>query len=237
MRSSILIALSAAFLFLLTTQASAIPSIDMLYLSGSTAASPEAGCGGDPGCVSANEGDVLTFAIVTTVESKGLVAYSFDLRWDVGLENEFDLAGYRQRGTIFFASPNPTPPPDTLLLGDYSPAAVLAPVESTGSTAGIIGKWEATSVAPSPPFVASVSFRVGVVQFEVNSPGQGGSPDMELGFYDPITNAYGVEPAGTFITPNFGTGRVIVPEPGTTMMIAASLSTLALLALRSRRDD
>ena len=247
MRSTILIALSAAFAFLVAAEAGATTSIDLIYLGGSSVAD-QSSCSGDEGCVQAASGDKVRFAVTMDVDVEGMSAYGFDVVWDADCHpgvpdpvtrlfcnpsgnNTLNFSSFRAREDILFTAPNPTPPPDTLLLGNYNTLNNFATQESDATRVGFIVAWEAFSATSTGPFIASTSFRLGVVSVDVVL--RGGESAVQPIFFRSDGGALGNENF-EFITPNWGDGTVRVPEPGMTVLILTSLSALALLALRPR---
>jgi hypothetical protein len=253
MRSAILIALSASFAFLVATNASATSSINLIYLDGSSVGDQSA-CAGDPGCVQAAEGDTVRFAVTVDVDSTGMSGYAFDIVWDAecilgqrdftvipqipgcnpAQTDTLNFSKFKTRANLKFTAPNPTPPPDTLLLGNYNLLDNFATQESDTTQVGYVTSWDGTSISITGPFIASTSFRLGIVALDVGNIMDGESVVQPV-FFRPDGPAFGDSSFNSF-TPNFGDGTVRVPEPGPTMLIVTSLSALGLLALRSRRD-
>ena len=74
-----------------------------------------------------------------TVGPDGLGAFGLDLRWDADGEDELDIVSATQRGSLVFRTPNPSPPPDTLALADYTvSSANFGAVDSTPGNAGYL---------------------------------------------------------------------------------------------------
>lgn len=215
-------------------QAQAVPSLDLVYLgdgTGNTCIDELEATTGHPGlgsgdCVKATSGETIRFAIAVTVDAGGLTVYRFDLVWDTDGENELDLASHRQRSNLILLG-TPSPPP---LHVAFTIAPLLEVQESTAGTEGHIYGYNATIAPISPPFPASVSFRVAVVSFDVtgglnNSAGS----DIELGFFGSNSPVFG---DGTLesVIPNFGSFVVdqnIVPEPGTMVLLSLGVAALA----------
>ena len=249
MRSAFLIALSATFALLVAAQAGATTSVDLIYLDGSSVVD-QSSCSGDEGCVQAVPGDTVRFAVTMDVDTAGLAAYGFDIVWDADCHpgvgdpetgvfcdptgmNTLNFSNFKARSSLVFATPNPTPPPDTLALGNYNILDNFSTQESDATQVGFIDAWDATSVKITGPFIASTSFRLGIVAVEVVL--TDGESAVQPIFFRSDGAAMG-NSMFQFITPNWGDGTVRVPEPGMTMLILTGLSALGLLALRSRRD-
>jgi hypothetical protein len=219
-------------------QAAAVSSMSLVYLGGSTV-DPTCPVNAEP-CVHAREGDVIRFAVVLAIDSDGLSAFGLDLRWDPDGEDELDLVAARQRGSLIFLTPNPSPPPDTLVLGDYTVSSDnFRATESGPGQAGYLVGFDALSASYNGPFIADTSFRIGTLAFQVTDSGNAyGGPDIETGFFRTDGGALMGNAAFDLITPNFGSFSVDrlshIPEPRASLLIALGLAALAHTARASR---
>jgi hypothetical protein len=246
--TSIALAASLALVLGVAGQASALSSVDLVFLGGATGDAPctngtDATPGPGPGagtgdCVHTNSSDTIRFAIVVSIDSLGLSTYSFDLRWDLDGQDELDLVSVTRRNTIVFPTPNPTPPPDTLALADYTVFGQLDVADSTPGVSGRADAWAAYSASPTGPYIANTSFRVGTIAFHVNGnvnndPGA----DIVLGFFQTDGPVFQESTFFNFITPNFGTFAVdSMPEPGTSLLMGMGVLGLILAGRASRKS-
>lgn len=224
----------AAALLCVATRADAVSSVELVYLGGATGtdactngtdATP-----GNPGlgsgnCVTARAGDALRFAIAVDVDSLGMSAYSFGLRWDADLENELDLVSARSRATLEGVPAIPF----TYLYLFHSGSEQ----ESSAIQEGHVHEYTAVPVEVTGPYLPNTSFRVGVIAFQVNgNVNRSAGPDIELGFF----------PEGVFgdmnlnnVTPNFGSFSIdaqTIPEPQSLVLACTGLAALALVRRR-----
>lgn len=239
MRTLKAIALTASLAMVLGVagQASATPSLDLVYLGGATGGEPCTNGIAGVDCLHTNESDIITFKLVLTVDTLGVTAWGFDIRWDADGEDELDLVNYQQRQNIFFSAPNPTPPPDTIELGNYNPTGPTFIVESAPGSDGHIYGIDATSISITGPFIHNVSFRLGIVSFHVNgNVNKNPGADIETGFFRGDGNAMG-DDQFNFITPNFGSFAIdSVPEPGTSLLMGMGVLGLILAGRASRKS-
>lgn len=256
MRTLISIALTAGVALVLGAgQASALSSINLVYLGGST---NEGNCtsgidavAGHPGigsgnCISVNSSDFIKFALTVTVDSLGMAAFAFDLRWDEDGENELDYVhadgikggSLRHRGFVGFDVANPSPPPNTITAGYGTVTLSFASQESElDDHGGYFYGFDATG-AVTGPFVSSVSFRVAVVTFRVNNHVADGADlgDIRVGFFRTSGATFGDATTAGLI-PNFGTFQIdSVPEPGTSLLMGMGVLGLILAGRASRKS-
>ena len=143
MRTLKAIALTASLALVLGVagQASATPSLDLVYLGGATGGEPCTNGIDGVDCLHTNESDVIEFALVLTVDTLGTTAWGFDIQWDADGENELDLVNYTQKQNILFSETiNPGPPPVTIRLGEYNPTGPTIVTESEAGTDGSDGQ-------------------------------------------------------------------------------------------------
>ena len=103
------LAVGVLALLLGASQAHAISEIGLRFLGGATGTGP---CPPNVPCVFTNTSDIIRFAVVVDVDSLGMSAYSFELQWDVELDDQLDLEQLRSRDSLLL--PIPTVPPTLL---------------------------------------------------------------------------------------------------------------------------
>ena len=240
MRTLTSIALAAAVALVLGAgQASALSSINMVFLGGNTGTGDCANDGSGADCIATNDSDELKFALTITVDSLGMAAFAFDLRWDEDGENELDFVRGRTRGGVNFGLVNPSPPPATITAAYGLVTLSFASQESTAGNLGYMYGFDMTG-GIAGPFVANVSFRVAVVTFHVNGGQDDGMADpvadIRVGFFRTSGATFGK--ADTLpITPNFGSFQIdSVPEPGTSLLMGMGVLGLILAGRASRKS-
>ena len=235
---SIALTASLAMVLGVAGQASATSSVDLVYLGGATGGAPCSNGTDFVDCLHTNVSDEIAFAIVLSVDAGGVSAWGFDLLWDTDGEDELDLVIVKQRASIAFSTPNPSPPPDTLSLGNYNVLPIEAPVESTPGNFGHVYNFAAVSPSITGPFIASTSFRIGVVKFHVNgNVNKSQGADIELTFLRTDGSSAMGNSIFQFITPNFGSFAIdSVPEPGTSLLMGMGVLGLILAGRASRKS-
>ncbi len=129
-------------------QASATSRADLASLEGPTGART---CVDPQSCLRPTENDILRLAIVV----------STDLHWDHDDEDELDIVSTTQRGSLVFATPNPTRLPDTLPLADYTvSASQFGALDGTPGNPGFFIEHDAYSTSITAPYLASMSVGV-----------------------------------------------------------------------------
>ena len=160
----------------------------------------------------------------------GTNSWSIDLAWDELLQDSLELVAAIPVTSFVRGFANPTPPPETI---GYT---ALGLEEVRESSASVTGKIDQITGAVTQDFnltIANTSFRAGTVTFSVSKMD---STDIVLGFFRSDGAVMG-SGASQFITPNFGSFAMVVPEPNGALLAIASLSSVAFLASRRRRSD
>ena len=214
MRTLRFLALGAIFACgLIASQASAVPSVTISYVGGSSAGSPV----GDT--IMANTSDVLTFDIAVLADSAGIGAMGIDILW-----TDADVAQTSanwETGTIItsftpFTSADYSMPMAPIVGPDIDPNGVLI------SNIGFFGL---------PPAPSSTNVFLGTITFHI---GSAASTLIQTGFFRTDGSSSSNE-VGTFVTPNFSSFTITTPAPGATLSLAAGLVTLALVTMRRRK--
>lgn len=212
-------------------QASALGSFGLNYLGGATGTEPCTNGVDFVDCVHTQESDIITFAIVASVDSAGLGVYSVDIAWDLDGEDELDLVSYRGRASLNLQTSDVPPVSIGFNINPLGPVTDSGPGQP-GSVIGI----SAGASNPAAPYMEATSFRTGVIKFHVTgNVNKTAGNDIEVGYFDVNSNAFF---DGNFVSsvPNFGGFAVdSVPEPGTSLLMGMGVLGLILAGRASRK--
>ena len=187
------------------------------YVGGSSA---EGGTGGSS--ITANVGDLLSFAVFVDVGSAGVVAIAFGLQWFDDANMALDSTSWATGTALVSISP----------LTTIEHTVPLSPVVDSGT--GTIANIGYLATSPAGPFTVSTTVFMGTVVFEVLASSES---VVQTGFFNP--NYYIAENANfNFFTPDFDLFTVNpapeVPSVGTLGLGFLVLTVLCVgqLALR-----
>jgi len=215
--------------------ASADASIDLIWT-----ASSGTGAGVGTSAITASSGDGLILGVFLTAGTEGVSSYGISVSFDGPGFNELDLnpIGSTTAATEFGLKPTVTCTPfpscffDSPTMSNFTPG-VSSVIESNGSNTGFVYTFEAGTLG-SGVLGTFGAFKIGEINFTVNTPVNGG-PTLNSGFFIPGVDA-AYDNRGAPVTMSFNSAAVDTfgPEPGTTVLLGLGLVSLAMAGRRKR---
>lgn len=230
-------ALAAISLALLCAQsAEAVLRVELEWVSTTGSGMP----GGS--YIFAEPGDRLTLDIFLVIEQPGVVGYSLSVVFDEDFGDELDLVSVTEYEHVADINCMPFPLCFTEFgpeLMNATPGVVFAEIESTGVTAGAVEGFEADTAETLGP--SDITIRVGRIVFDVTE-NVAQDRDLEASLLVFGLDGVAFDDETSILPPDLPDDRFVpgiasVPEPGSALLGAVSLATIAALHRRRARQS